>query len=107
MKILQDVFLYDEYKDWHEIAQYFSTILPEENSFGAGNQMVSRWHELLAYYLNKPPNIDDLEMLRLSLPAELIGEIRQYYLAYQENVILKASMIGFYEKIDTLIQYTC
>jgi len=107
MKILQDVFLYDEYINWHEIAKYFTTILPEESSFGAGNQMVTRWHELLAHYLNKPPNIDDLEMLHLSLPAELIGEIKQYYLAYQENDILKASMTGFYHKIDSLIQYTC
>mgnify|MGYP001052503995 CR=1 FL=1 len=104
MKVLQDVFLYDRYKEWLKIAQYFSTILPEESHFGAGGQMIVRWHDVLAYYLSKPPTIDDLEMLHISLPSEVIEEIRRYYLAYQENAALKSSMTGFYNQIVILIE---
>ena len=66
--------------------------------------MIVRWHDVLAYYLSKPPTIDDLEMLHISLPSEVIEEIRRYYLAYQENTALKSSMIGFYNQIVTLIE---
>ena len=68
--------------------------------------MVAQWHEMLAYYLSKPPNIDDLEMLHISLPTELIGEIRAYYLAYRDNPTLEMSMIDFYDQIEPLIQHS-
>jgi len=106
MKILQDRYLFDQSDDWQLIVDYFRTILPEENRFGTTQKMVRRWHSLLAHYLSKPPDIGDLAMLKLSLPAELVNKIAGYYQKYQEDVTLRQIMTAFYDQINTLIDKT-
>jgi len=103
MKILQDKVLYPKLNDWQRIAAYFESTLPEEATFGASPEMVQRWHSMLAFYLSKPPTIDDLNMLTISLPPEMIKQIRACYLAFQENHTLTSIMAGFYDRADDLL----
>jgi hypothetical protein len=102
MKILQDAFLYQTNSDWQSIAAFFFTMLPEQEKYGVNKPMISRWHTMLSQYLEKPPQFEDLEMLKLSLPEELVKEIEAYYLQYQKNNYLRQTMIGFYTSFDTL-----
>lgn len=104
MKILQDKYLYAKHEGWHEITVFFNTTLPEELEFGVSKALVKRWHGFLAHYLGKPPRIDDLQMLELSLPFDLVGDIRYYYQKYQENATLTRIMTGFYDQFETLSQ---
>jgi len=103
LKILQDRYLYSKIHDWQPIVNYFNDTLPEERDFNVNENMLQRWHAMLAHYLGKPPVIDDLKMLNLSLPAELVGEIESYYRQYQEHPVLKEVMVGFYDQADSLI----
>lgn len=105
MKILQDRYLYTKENGWREIAGFFDVILPEEGTFNASDEMVQRWHSLLANYLVKPPTIDDLDMLKMSLSASLVGEIRTYYRQYQENALLMDIMKDFYGAVDRLLDH--
>lgn len=106
MKTLQDLYLFDQSDNWQTIVDYFDTILPIESRFGASQEMVLRWHTVLANYLSKPPDIGDLSMLRLSLSTELINKIAGYYRHYQDNDTLKQIMTAFYDQVDTLIDDT-
>ncbi len=80
----------------------FETILAEEYEFGIPEVVLRGWHTLLAEYLSKSPAYDDLEMLNLTLPKDLVEDIRRYYLAYQDHPIVQEIMIGFY---DSAAQY--
>ena len=102
-KILQDKFIYAKSDHWDQIAASFSTILPEEHTYGASEAMVERWHAMLAHYLSKPPELKDLNMLALSLAPDMLDKISEYCLAYQENPTLKDIMVRFYEHVETLI----
>ncbi len=103
MKALQDRFLYPLYDDWGRISAYFKTILPEERTFGASDEMVQRWHAMQASYLSKSPCVEDLEMLSLSLPADLVDEIRGYYQCYLDQPLLIDLMTSFYTEAGRLI----
>jgi len=98
MKVLQDKYLYDCMKGWDRIADYFSEPLPEENTFGASEDMIQRWHNLLADYLRKPPVFEDLDMLSISLHPEMIAEIRTYYLAFEKSQRLNQVLSGYYDR---------
>ena len=104
MKILQDRYLFDRLDDWQAIVNYFDSVLPIESQFTASQEMVQRWHTVLARYLSKPPDIGDLAMLRLSLSAELVKKIAVYYRHYQDNQTLKDVMTAFYEQAESLIE---
>lgn len=104
MKILQDYYLYGKLDDWQRVTSYFGSVLPEEHTFGIIDTMVTRWHEMLGHYLLKPPNIEDLTMLSVSLPAALVGEIRTYYQQYQENATLIEILPGFYDQAERLLE---
>ena len=101
MKILQDTFLYSLNSDWQKIADFFSTILPEQEKYGVNKLMLKRWHAMLSQYLEKPPEFKDLQMLRLSLPEKLVKEIEAYYLQYQNDHDLRQIMTVFYTSFDT------
>lgn len=103
MKILQDRYLFTQSDDWQTIVDYFGTILPEESQFVVSQEMIQRWHTVLAHYLSKPPNIGDLAMLRLSLSAELVNKIAGYYRIYKDNDTLKQIMTAFYDQAESLI----
>ncbi len=105
MKILQDLYLYRKLDDWGRIANYFKMMFPEEFQYGASRPMVRRWHGMLVHYLKKPPNIDDLNMLNMSLPPDLVSEISIHFQKYRENPTLKDVMTGFYDQVDTLMQF--
>jgi len=102
MKILQDKCLYPKYDSWQQVAGFFNTILPEELSFDISKALVIQWHHLLAHYLGKPPQEDDIKMLELSLPVDLVGKIRHNYQHYQENATLLHIMTAFYDQVETL-----
>lgn len=104
MKALQDKFLYSKLSDWEKIAGYFEDVLPEEGNFNVPRSMLQRWHRILAYYFSKPPNINDLDMLKISLPLNLVAEIGEYYLAYQNNPTLIAVLNDFYAHAQELCQ---
>lgn len=103
MKVLQDRFLYDRSDRWGHISRMFQTILPEEHTFGIGQDMLQRWHTLLSHYLSKPPERSDLEMLKFSLAGELVEKISRYYQTYGENQTLYRVSVRFYEDFDSLI----
>jgi hypothetical protein len=84
-------------------SNFFDTILTEEQNYGASNWMVKRWHKMLANYLAKPPNFNDLKMLSVSLPEDILRKISAYYQAYQENPILTEIMVDFYDRVETLL----
>jgi hypothetical protein len=103
LKILQDQLLYSKLNDWPLIVTYFKTILPEEKTFGAQETMIQRWHNMLSQYLSKPTNEDDLEMLTVSLPPELVETIRIYFRKYQNQPLLSHILTQFYTQVDDLI----
>jgi len=105
MKILQDVSLYKKLSDWEPIWHYFETILPQELQFGVSEGMVRLWHTTLSTYLRKPPDISDLEMLRMSLPGEMVEQIGKYYTMYRDDPFLKRFLRAFYDRIDPLIEH--
>lgn len=105
MKILQDVSLYKKLSDWEPIWHYFETILPQELQFGVSEGMVRLWHTTLSTYLRKPPDISDLEMLRMSLPGEMVEQIGKYYTTYRDDPFLKRFLRAFYDRIDPLIEH--
>ena len=104
MKVLQDKFLYNKLADWERIAGYFEDVLPEESNFNIPGSMLQRWHRILAHYFSKPTNINDLDMLSISLPLDLVAKIGEYYLAYQNNPTLTAVLDDFYAHAKQLCQ---
>lgn len=104
MKILQDKYIYSNHNGWGEISGFFENIHPEACTYGANEFIVQGWHSMLAGYLSKPPTIDDLEMLKISLPPDLLRTIKEYYLKYQENTQLISVMRGFYDAVDPLME---
>jgi hypothetical protein len=104
LKILQDKYLYPFYTGWDQIAALFSTVLPEERTFGIDEDMLLRWHKMLAFYLHKPPDRDDLQMLSISLSEELVSQIRDYYQEYEENITLHNIMTGFYSDFEAFLR---
>lgn len=103
IKILQDGCLYDKGEDWQRTTSYFKTIHPEELDYGIRMSMVQRWHDMLTNYLSKPPNINDLSMLSISLPAEVVDQIRIYYQEFHGNLIINQLMGKFYDQIEDLM----
>lgn len=103
MKILQDGLLYHEFHQWDRISQYFTTILPEEKQFGIDPALIDHWHRMLSFYLSKPPNINDIDMLKLSLPENLVQKIRVYYQTYHENQTLTRFLADFYFQFEGLV----
>jgi hypothetical protein len=103
MKILQDQLLYARFKEWPRVVTYFETILPEEKTFGAQETIIQCWHDMLSHYLSKPTNENDLEMLSLSLPPELVQTIRTYYQNYQSQPLLSQILTEFYFQVNDLI----
>ena len=101
MKVLQDRYLYERGKDWQRISGYFSKILPEEFNYGVEGSMVMRWHQVLRNYLRKPPQIEDLEMLKASLSLEMVENIRVYTQKYTSYRILKNQLVQFCDKVKT------
>lgn len=106
MKILQDKILYGYQADWAHIAAYFGDTLPEEQAYGAGEEMIRRWHDLLSKYLNKPPGINDLDMLSISLSPDLVEKIGAYFLAYEDNMTLNIVLRDFYLQANHICQET-
>ena len=104
LKILQDKYLYPYYTGWDQIAVYFTTVLPEERTFGIDEDMLHHWHNMLALYLHKPPVRDDLHMLSISLPGELVSQICDYYQAYEENTTLQHIMTGFLTDFEEFLR---
>lgn len=104
LKILQDKYLYDKYAEWDQIAALFESVLPEERTFDIDEEMLLRWHKMLAYYLQKPPCIDDLKMLSISLPMDLVDEIRHYYQAYEHHPTVKRIMTGFFTDFEAFLR---
>ncbi len=105
MKILQDKWLYEHLTDWERITAHFETILPEERQFGASDAMIRRWHNMLADYLSKPPEKNDLKMLALSLPPDLVAEIETCYKNFITQPLLKDVLKNFYQELDDLISF--
>jgi hypothetical protein len=104
MKVLQDKFLYDHIEGWDRIADYFDSPLPEERTYGASQGMIQHWHDLLANYLRKPPVIQDLDMLSISLSPEMIAKIRTYYLTFQNNSKLTRVLSDYYDRAVAFYQ---
>ena len=104
MKVLQDKFLYDRIEGWNRIADYFGSPLPEEGTYGASEGMIQRWHDLLANYLRKPPVIQDLGMLSISLSPEMIETIRTYYLNFQNKAKLTRVLSDYYDRAVAFYQ---
>ena len=99
LKILQDVFIYDHTKDWHEISAYFKEIVPEESQSGVPTSMIKRWHRVLSQYLSKPPRFEDINMLEMSLSSEVVEKIRLNYQEYHTDPSLKAALIQLFEAV--------
>jgi hypothetical protein len=100
MKVLQDSFLYERGNHWEEISGYFGDTFQEELEYGVDEIMVSRWHAVLMNYLRKSPQIEDLDMLKASLPVEMVEEIRLNYMRFSEHPLLKSQLIHFYQQIS-------
>ena len=103
MKVLQDGYLYERGKNWQKISGYFSEIIPEELEYSVEGVMVMRWHQVLGNYLCKPPQIEDLEMLKASLSLEMVDNIRIYTQQYASHAILKDQLVQFCEQAQALI----
>lgn len=103
LKVLQDKYLYPTYDRWDQAADCFATVLAEERSFGIDEWMLHRWHDMLAYYLRKPPSKDDLQMLSISLPGDLVKKICHYYQEYENHPTLQHIMTGFYTDFESFL----
>jgi hypothetical protein len=96
IKSLQDRYLYDKLDHWGKIASYFETIDPEELTYGADPDLIRLWHDTTGHYISKPPDESDLDMLAMSLPPDMVTEIRMRYSRYFEMPLLKEILLGFY-----------
>ncbi len=103
LKILQDRYLYPKGNGWKQVASFFNAVLPEEQGFGIGSDMLNQWHQALAHYLSKPPTIKDIDMLSISLPDEMVSKIRTYYQTYEGHDQLRSILADFYSAIDTYL----
>ena len=99
MKVLQDKYLYKYLEKRSQMASYFEDPLPEESAFGVNKEMIERWHHMLTNYLSKPPSVDDLAMLSISLKPDIVNKIEEYFIAYQDNQRLKRVLLAFYNHI--------
>ena len=106
MKILQDKYLYDKSEDWSQIAVTFEDPIPEERAYGISREMINRWHQMLKYYMSKPPDFEDIDMLSISLKPKIIDKISQYYLAYQDHDKLIKILVNFYDQVEHLLRET-
>ncbi len=96
IKSLQDRYLYNELDHWDQIAAYFETIELEELTYGAEPNLIRLWHETTGHYISKPPDESDLDMLAMSLPPEMVTEIRGLYSRFSAIPLLKDILVGFY-----------
>jgi len=103
LKILQDQYLYPFYDRWDQVTTYFGNVLPEERSFEIDEEMLQKWHEMLVYYLQKPPSKADLQMLSISLPGDLINKINHYYQIYENHPTIQHIMTEFYTDFESLL----
>ncbi len=101
IKSLQDLYLYNNLDNWDQIASFFDSIDPEELTYGAKEDLIQLWHKTLGHYLGKPPVEADLDMLAMSLPPEMMTEIRTLYPRYLEIPLLKEILLGFYLDFKT------
>jgi hypothetical protein len=99
LKILQDIYLYNEFDRWAEVVVWLDTILPEELTFGASEDLVRHWHKMLQSLLTHPPEENDLSMLTLSLSIEMVNEIRTLLAQFRELPLVEKVLRGFYPKI--------
>lgn len=99
LKILQDVFVYDRLQKWGQISGHFKETIPEEDQFGAPKSMVKRWHQVISKYLSKPPQFEDIEMLEMSLPTEMVETIRSNYQTYRNDPSLKGALIQLFDNV--------
>jgi hypothetical protein len=103
LKILQDVFVYDRLDKWGQISGYFKETIPEEDQFGAPKSMIKRWHQVISKYLSKPPQFEDIEMLEMSLPPEMVAEIRSNYQTYYNDSFLREALINLFDTVQRSI----
>ncbi len=103
LKILQDVFVYNRLDNWESISGYFKETIPEEDQYGSPKSMVKRWHQVISHYLNKPPQFEDINMLEMSLPAEMVEEIRSYYQTYHGDPSLKEALNHHFDIVQNKI----
>lgn len=96
LKILQDIYLYDQFDRWADVVGWLEMILDEELTFGASEELVRRWHEMLQSLLSKPPEDNDLSMLTLSLSVEMVEEIRTLLAQFRELDLVEKVLKGFY-----------
>ena len=104
LKILQDRYLYDKLGHWESIVAELRTIVPEELTFGADEKVVADWHTMLQHYLSKPPQKSDLEMLSLTLPADMVEDIHEFYTSFQSVPFLNNLLVQFYPEIKTHLE---
>lgn len=104
IKSLQDLYLYNDLDCWDSIASFFGSIQPEELTYGADADLIRLWHDTLGHYLSKPPDESDLDMLAISLPPEMMAEIRILYPRYLEIALLKEILLGFYPDFITHLE---
>ena len=62
--------------------------------------MVKRWHQVISSYLSKSPQFEDINMLEMSLPVEMVEEIRSYYQTYHRDPSLKGALIGHFDTVQ-------
>lgn len=104
LKILQDLYLYNQLDHWDAITSEMKVILPEELTFGASEQAVKDWHAMLQHYLSKPPQKSDLEMLSLTLPPDMVEDIHVFYTSFQGVTFLDNILIQFYPEIKAYLE---
>jgi len=104
LKILQDRYLYDQLEYWSQIVSELEMIHPEELTFGASEQAVRNWHAMIQHYLTKPPQKTDLEMLSLTLPADMVEDIHEFYTSFQGVPFLDNLLVKFYPEIKAHLE---
>lgn len=104
LKILQDLYLYDKLDYWSQIVDELGSILPEELTFGASEQVVQDWHAMLQHYLSKPTQKADLEMLSETLPADMVEDIHEFYTSFQGVPFLDNLLVQFYPEIKAHLE---
>ena len=104
LKILQDCYLYDQLDNWAQIATALENILPEELTYGASEQAVRDWHDMIQHYLSKPPRKSDLNMLSLTLPPDMVEDINEFYTSFQGVPFLDNLLVKFYPEIKAHLE---
>ena len=106
LKLYEDLFFYDELKNWDEITTFFDTIYPFEKEIVKDESIILKWHNILKKYLAKKPSDGETEAYIESLTIthnavlkemKILDELEKSFKIKQRVLSLVTKVENYYE----------